>query len=157
MNEIPKLPHLLRVHNGPFVDMSVHDDGYGDEFLAGYLAARDWFAIGAYVQEANELAEIWAAHRPGGPKYELAAALYLDAAKFPSFLMAMNSRAEPYTRKYGQRFPVRDGKDLTAAFVEDYGGSPAEWVFPARAFTLCPSRPFDEGVLVAVNHVLGRD
>lgn len=150
------LHRLPRVHSGPFVDLGVHDDGYGREFLAGYNAARDWFAEGAYVTEAEELADIHWTHSRGGPDYDLGAALYLDADRFPSLLVSMGARDGAYERKFGPRFPIRDGKELTAAFMEDYGGTAAEWAFHARTFLLNPTRPFDDGVLTADAHLLGR-
>lgn len=150
------LHRLPRVHTGPFVDLNVHDDGYAHEFLAGYQAGRAWFAEGAYVSEAEELADIHWNHTRGGPDYEVGASLYLDADKFPSLLVSMGARDGACERKFGPRFPVKDGRELTAEFVEDYGGTAEEWAFPARAFLLAPTRPFDDGLLTAVAHILGR-
>lgn len=144
------------IHRGPFIDWTLHNDGYAHEFMTGYQATLAWFAEGAYVAEAEELVDIYLSNRPGGPNYEAGASIYVNADSFPSLLMHMNSRDEPYERKYGRRFPVKDGKALTAEFVEDYGGAPSDWWFPARTFYINPTLPFHDGMLTAVGHLLRR-
>lgn len=150
------LHRLPRVHAGPFVDLAIHDSGYAHEFLAGYQAAREWFAQGAHVSEAEKLADIQWNHSRGGPDYPAGACLYLDADEYPSLLVSMGARDEAWERKFGPRFPVQDGKELTATFTEEYGGPGVEWSFPDRSFLLNPTRPFDDGLLTAVAHILGR-
>ncbi|MFD1547708.1 hypothetical protein [Nonomuraea guangzhouensis] len=147
---------IRRIHHGPFIDWALHDDGYASEFLAGYQATMKWFAEGAYVAEAEELADIYLSNRPGGPNYAAGSSIYVNADSFPSLLMCMNGRDGVYERKYGQRLPVKDGKALTAEFVEDYGGDPSEWAFPARTFYINPTLPFHDGLLTAVGHLLRR-
>ncbi|WP_157251049.1 hypothetical protein [Nonomuraea typhae] len=147
---------IRRIHRGPFVDFSVIDRSYTSEFHAGYGAALTWFVVGAPVVEAEELADIARSNLKGGPNYEVGAAVYLDAAKFPGFLMTMNSRDGAHERKFGPRYAVKDGKTLSGAFHQDYGGDISEWWFPDRAFLMNPTMPFDEGMLTAVAQVMGR-
>ncbi|MEU7861185.1 hypothetical protein [Nonomuraea sp. NPDC049141] len=152
MNPTP----IRRYHRGFTVEFHCTDKAYTTEYLAGYTAALDWFRSGAPVVEAEALAEVYRTNKPGGEDYDAAPSLYLDASEFPGFLMAMNSRTAPYEAKFGPRFPVKDGKALTDEFIADYGGTATEWCFPDRAFLLVPSSPFDDGLLTAVAHVLGR-
>lgn len=152
MNLIP----IRRHHHGFNVEFSVIDESYTSEYLAGYTAGLAWFRAGAPVVEAEGLAEVYRTNKPGGEHYDDAPSLYLDADLYPSFLMAMNSRREAYERKFGPRFPVKDGKELTALFVEDYGGPATEWAFPERSFLFVPSRAFDDGLMTAVAHITGR-
>ncbi|MEV6159403.1 hypothetical protein AB0L53_54635 [Nonomuraea sp. NPDC052129] len=152
MNPTP----IRRYHRGFTVEFHCTDKAYTTEYLAGYTAALDWFKAGAPVVEAEALAEVYRTNKPGGEDYDAAPSLYLDAMLYPGFLSTMNSRQEAYERKFGPRFQVQDGKELAASFMEDYGGTATEWAFPERSFLLVPSRAFDDGLLTAVAHVLGR-
>lgn len=147
---------IRRHHRGFTVDYHCTDQAYTSEYLAGYTAALNWFQAGAPVVEAEALADIYRTDAPGSEDYSATRSRYLNAMEYPGFLLEMNSRTGAYERKFGPRFPVKAGSDLTAEFIADYGGTATEWTFPDRAFLLVPSRPFDEGLLTAIAHVMGR-
>jgi hypothetical protein len=117
------------------------DDGVA-EFMQGYQQGVAWLRSGPPMVEAESIAEMYLATRPGGPKDE--STFHLDADTHPH-LLAHNP---------GEYFEVESGAELADQYRR-CGDPGTEWNLPARTFSWPALHRWFEGFGQAVFHCVG--